>query len=158
MAEHAASRGCLGWSQRCWRQGLSLCEPMMRRTGAAEMSATIPAAMSWRASSRHSPWERLRPRRSGRSQARRTTSIATSGGKTARGAAARSVAEALQALGQKPLRPLADDDALDAAHLRHLALRVSVSQQQDHASPAHQPCRHGGRSLPAWQELPLLGG
>jgi hypothetical protein len=61
-------------------------------------------------------------------------------------------------MGQKPPRPLADDGALDADHLRHLGLRVSVSQQQDKASPAHQPCRHGGRPLPALQGLPLLEG
>jgi hypothetical protein len=69
------------------------------------MSSTIPSAMSWRASSVQSHCERLRPSGAGRSQARRTTCIATSGGKRPLGAAARGVREAFQALGQKPPRP-----------------------------------------------------
>src|SRR6266566_267650 len=94
----------------------------IRRTVATEMSSTSSAAMSWRASSAQSHWERLRPSVSGRSQASRTTWIATSGGKHALGTTARGVRQAIEALGQKAPRPLANDGPLDADRLRHVEL------------------------------------
>jgi hypothetical protein len=42
--------------------------------------------------------------------------------------------------------------------ISHVGLRVSIRQQQDHASPPYQPCRPCGRALPALQGVPLIGG
>src|SRR5215211_2805296 len=130
----------------------------MRRTVAAEMSSTIPSAMSWCASSVPSHWERLRPSRSGRSQASRTTWIATSGGKTPFGPAARGINEPIEAVGEKALGPLPHHPPLNSDPLCHLGWRIPLGRQENHAPPACQPCGHGGCPLPALQGLPLLRG
>jgi len=54
----------------------------------------------------------MRPSASARSQASRTTWNRDSGGEIALGTAARGVSEAIQALGEKPHGPLADDGPL----------------------------------------------
>jgi hypothetical protein len=100
----------------------------IRRTVAAEIPSTTPSAMSWRASSVQSHWERLRPSESGRSQARRTTWIATSGGKTTLGTAARGVGEPVQALRQKAFGPLADHRPLDSHGASHIGVGVPSGQ------------------------------
>jgi hypothetical protein len=82
----------------------------------------MASAMSCRASCAQSYWERLRPRMSGRSQARRTTWMATSGGKNALGPSARGVIQLLKPLGEKPHSLLAHDTPLDVGHLRHMGL------------------------------------
>src|ERR671915_226935 len=115
------------------------------------MASTIPSAISWSASSAQSHWERLRPSVSGRSQARRTTWIATSGGKTALGTTAGGVSEAVQALDEKPLGPLADDSPLHTSRPPHIGLGVPSGQQQDDFPPACPPCSDGGRPLPPFQ-------
>ena len=107
-------------------------------------SATSPSATSCRASSAQSHWERLRSSRSGRSQARRTTWMATSGGKTALGTAARSVSEAIQPLGQKPSGPFAHDRALDTNGLGHMGMRVPSRQEENDLASADQPGSNGG--------------
>jgi hypothetical protein len=84
--------------------------------------------------------------------------MATSGGKTALGAAARGVREAFKALGQKPSGPLAHDGALDANRLGHIGLRVPSRQQEKDLPPTHQSGSDGGRPLPAFQGLTLLNG
>ena len=127
VAYNPAARGGVGWRPRGWRQGCSGWAASIRRTVAAARSSTLASALSCRASAWPSPWERRRPRISGRSPARRTTSMATSGGQHAPGAAARSGSPPHEALGQKPPRPLADAAALDADQLRHRRWRVSVS-------------------------------
>jgi hypothetical protein len=114
--------------------------------------------MSGRASSSPSHGERLRPRVSGRSQARRPTCIATSGGKPALGAAARGVGEAIQALGEKPPGPLADDGPLDANRLGHGGVGLASRQQQEDLPPTGQSGGDGGRPLPAFQGLALFRG
>ena len=116
--------------------------------------------MSWRASSAQSHWERLRPSVSGRSQARRTTWIATSGGKNALGPAARGVRQALEALGQKAPRPLANDGPLDADGLRHVGLEWPAASKRiifpRRASPVATVDHHcqdwpaGGRLSSCW--------
>src|SRR5512132_1677798 len=111
---------------------------------AAEMSATSPSAISCRASSAQSHWERLRPNRSGRSQAKRTTWMATAGGKTALGTAARSVSQAIQPLGQKPSGPFTYDGPLDANSLSHVGVRVPSRQEKNDLSPAHPSGTEGG--------------
>jgi hypothetical protein len=93
----------------------------------------ILAAMSARASSVQSHGERLRPSESGRSQARRTTWIATSGGNPTPGTVARGVCEPGQALRQTVFAPLADHRPLDAYGAAHIG-------RDD-----------GGRPLPAFQ-------
>lgn len=114
--------------------------------------------MSWCASSVPSHWDKLRPSIFGRSQARRTTWIATSGRKTALGSAAGGVREAIQALGEKPLSPLPDHRPLHADRLSHRRLGMSGGQQEEHLPPARQPSGEGGRLLPSFQGLPLFGG
>jgi hypothetical protein len=118
----------------------------------------MPSALSWWASAVHSPGDRRRPSASGRSQARRTTWIATSGGKIALGTAAEGVREAIQALRQTPLSPRADDGPLHTNRVRHIGVGGPRGQHQDDFPPAYQPCRHGGRSLPAFHGLRLFGG
>jgi hypothetical protein len=132
-----------------------LCERKIRRTVDAEMSVTIPSATSWRASSRQSHWERLRPRASGRSQASRTKWIATSGGKKTLGAAARGVHKPVEALGEKAFGPFAHDARLDTDHLGHIGLGVPSSQQENKPPPPRQPGGKRGRVLPTFQGLPL---
>lgn len=56
---------------------------------------------------------------SGRSQARRPTWIATSGGKTPFGPTAMGVREAIHTLGEKTFGPVVDHGALHADRLRH---------------------------------------
>src|SRR5512132_520414 len=112
---------------------------------AAEMSATSPSAISCRASSAQAHGERLRPNSSGRSQAKRTTWMATAGGKTALGAAARSVSEAIQPLGQKPSGPFTHDRTLDANRLGHVGVRVPSRQQKNDLPRAHQSGGEGSR-------------
>jgi len=89
---------------------------------------------------------------------RRTTWIATSGGKTALGTAAMGVRETIQAPGQKPPGPLADDGALHGDRACHLRVRVPVGQEQDNASPVYQAGCHRGRPLPVFQGRALIGG
>src|SRR5262252_5619949 len=122
------------------------------------MSSTMASAMSWCASSAPSHWDRLRPRISGRSQARCTTWIATSGGKSALSTAAGGVSQAIQALGEKPLGPFAHHGPLGAHSLGHLGLRVPRSQEENDLPPTGQPCRESGRPLPPFQGLALFGG
>jgi hypothetical protein len=114
--------------------------------------------MSGRASSAQSHGERLRPRGAGRSQARRTTCIAMSGGKTALGAAARGVGEAIQALGEQPPGPLAHDGPLDANRLGHVGVGMASRQQPEDLPPTCQSGGDGGRPLPAFQGLALCRG
>ncbi len=84
--------------------------------------------------------------------------MATAGGKTALGAAARGVREAIQPLGQKPSGPLPHDGALDANGLGHVGVGVPSSHEENDFPPAHQSGREGGRSLPAFQGVTLLSG
>jgi hypothetical protein len=130
----------------------------MRRTVAAEMSATIPSAMSWRASSRQSHWERLRPSVSGLSQARRTTWIATSGGKKAFGPAARGISEPCEALRKKAPGPLAHDAPLGTNHLPHVGLGEPSRQQEDDSPPPREPGGNRGGTLPAFQGIAFWPG
>ena len=122
------------------------------------MSSMISAAMSCRARSVQSHGERLRPSGSGRSQARRTRWIATSGGKTALGPAARGVGEPCQALGENALGPLAHHRPLDAQRARHGRLGVPCGQEEDNLPPACQPGGDGGGTLPVLQGVTFLGG
>ena len=138
--------------------GVQLMRGQDRRTVAAERSSTRPSAMSCRASSSPSHGERRRPRVSGRSQARRTPCIATAGGKTARGAAARGVGEAIPALGAKPPGPLADDGPLDANRLGRVGVGLASRQPQADLPPTCQSGGDGGRALPAFQGLALFRG
>jgi len=95
---------------------------------------------------------------SGRSQARRTTWIATCGGKNALGAAARGVRQAIHTLGAKALGPLTDHGPLHADGLRHGGLGGPVRQEEDNLPPSGQSCSDDGRSLPPFQRLTLFGG
>jgi hypothetical protein len=122
------------------------------------MASTIPSAMSSRASAVHSHWERLRPTRSGRSQARRTTWIATSGGKTALGPAARGVGEPRQALGEEALGPLSHHRPLDAHRARHVRLGVPCGQEEENRPPSRQPGGDSGGTLPVLQGGTCFGG
>jgi hypothetical protein len=54
--------------------------------------------------------------------------MATSGGKKALGPPAQGLGQALEALRQKALGPLADDRPLDPNQLGHLGLGVSCGQ------------------------------
>jgi hypothetical protein len=82
--------------------------------------------------------------------------MATSGGKTALGATARGVGEAIQPLGQKPSGPFPHDRALDTNRLSDVGVRVPRSQEKNDLPPAHQAGGEGGRPLPAFQGLMLL--
>ena len=108
--------------------------------------------MSCRASSVQSHWERLRPTRSGRSQAKRTTWIATSGGKTALGPAARRVCQPRKTLGEKACGPRADHRPLDAHGAPHFRLRMPPSQQEDNLPPSGQPGGDGAGAEPEGDE------
>lgn len=121
------------------------------------MSSTTPSAMRGRASSAPSHWERRRPTRSGRSQAKRTREIATSGGKTALGPTARGVCKTVQTLGEKPLGPVADHGPLHTHGPRHRGLRGPCCQQKDHLPPADHAGGQGGGPLPPLQRLSLFG-
>jgi hypothetical protein len=83
--------------------------------------------------------------------------MATSGGNPALGAAARGVGEPVQALGEKPLGPVADHGPLHADRVRRRGLRGPCGQQKDTLPPAGHSCRHGGRTWPPFQRLPLFG-
>ena len=60
------------------------------------------------------------------------------GGKTALGSAARGIKEPIQAPGQKPPSPLADDSALQGDRACRQRVGVPVAQQEGNASPAYQ--------------------
>src|SRR5262245_51326358 len=122
------------------------------------MSSMISSAMSCRASSVQSHWVGLRPSGSGRSQARRTTWIAPSGGKTTLGPAARGVGEPCQALGEKALGPLAHHRPLDAQRARHGSLGVPFGQEEENLPPSCQPGGNRGGTLPVLQGVTFLGG
>ena len=69
---------------------------------------------------------RLRPRRAGHAQARRTTGRATSGGKSALSPAAGGVSQALSTLGENPRGPLAPHAPLDA-HSRAALAKITFT-------------------------------
>jgi hypothetical protein len=83
--------------------------------------------------------------------------IATSGGKTALGPAARRVGEPVQPLDEEALGPVANHGPLHANRLRCCGLGRASCQQEDDLPPASQSCRNGGRTLPPFQRLTLLG-
>jgi hypothetical protein len=140
----SASRGRLGESPSGWRHGFSCGAAKIRRMVAAELSATSPSARRGRPSSAPSHGERLRPSRAGRSQARRTTWMATSGGNIALGPAARSVREAIHPLGQQSSGPFAHDRALDANGLGHVGVCVPSRHEAHELAPADPPGGDGG--------------
>jgi hypothetical protein len=73
--------------------------------------------------------------------------MATAGGKTALGAAARSVREAIQPLGQKPPGPFPHDGVLDANSQGHVGVRVPRRQEKNDLPPAHPAGGEGGRPI-----------
>lgn len=83
--------------------------------------------------------------------------MATSGGKTARGPAARSVGEPGKPLGEEALGPVAHHGPLPTNRLRCGGWGKAGCPQEDNLPPASQACRDGGRTLPPVPRLTLLG-
>ena len=130
---NAASRGALGGSQACTRQGFNRRLARMRCTVRGEIVSTIAARISWRANSVQSHWLSERPTRSGSSQASRTVCSATSGGKERPPTGPWPIAQAVQPLGPEAVQPVAYDVALDAH------LRADVAQRHPSSGQQHDP-------------------
>src|SRR5262249_20058580 len=105
-----------------------------------------------------SQWARLRPSRSGRSQARRTTWLATAGATTALGTTARGVRQTLHTPGEKAFGPLTAHGPLHADGRRHGGWGGPLRQQADNRPPSGQSCSAKGRPLPPFQRRTLFGG
>src|SRR5262245_7909653 len=158
VAANASSRGTLGESHIWCRHGLRRWCRRICRTDSTEMLGTTPSRTNARAISAQSHCDRDRPRRSGRSQASLTACTATAGGKGGLTSAAGSVLQALEALGQEPLDPLADVLLGQADLACGPNEGQAVGDGQDRPAAAGQTQRRCGAPEPVLQVMTLFGG
>src|SRR5215831_16334167 len=122
------------------------------------MLGTMPSRTNARATSAQSHCDRDRPRRSGRSQASLTACNATAGGKGGLAPAAGSVLQALKALGQEALDPLAEVLLGQSGLACGADKGEAVGDGQYRPAATGQSQRRRGAPQSILQNLPFFGG